>query len=152
MTCEQWIPLLSQLLDGEAQDLPGGQFENHLESCDECRDQLDSFRQLSGILSTHTEADPHFLTRFRARRNMELGVPGIWRVWRKLAVRLLPLATAAILGAAAVVWLSVEEEGLVELEAIELGNGYSMLYEDVTEVEPVLHIALEPFPAEGEIP
>ena len=67
-------------------------------------------------------------------------------IWRRLAVRLLPLAAAALLGASAAVLLSVEEEGLIEVEARELGNGFSMLSEEAMEPYPVLQIALEAFP------
>ena len=61
------------------------------------------------------EPDPAFVTRFRARRDRELGAGGSLLIWRRLAVRLLPLAAAALIVASAAVWLSMEEEGLMEV-------------------------------------
>jgi anti-sigma factor RsiW len=131
-------------LDGELSASDVSRLERHLEICERCREELASFRELSVMLATQPEPDPFFLTRFRARRDEELGTVGSVQVWRRLAVRLLPLAAAALVGAAAVIWLSVEEAGLEELEARQLGDGFVM----ATEGEPYsgLQIALEPFP------
>jgi anti-sigma factor RsiW len=129
--------------DGELSASDVSLLERHLESCDRCREELASFRELSGVLSTEPEPDPFFLTRFRARRDEEMGT-GTLQIWRRLAVRLLPLAAAALIGAATVIWLSMEDTGLEELEARHLGDGFVM----ATEAEPYpgLQIALEPFP------
>ena len=143
MTCERWEPLLSLYLDGELSASDVSPLERHLESCERCREELASFRELSGVLSTDPEPDPFFLTRFRARRDEELGTGSV-QVWRRLAVRLLPLAAAALIGAATVIWLSVEDTGFVELEARHLGDGFVMATEG--ELFPGLQIALEPFP------
>jgi anti-sigma factor RsiW len=144
MTCERWEPLLSMYLDGELSASDASRLEGHLDACGSCREELASFRELSGMLTTRPEPDPYFLTRFRARRDEELGAEGALQAWRRLAVRLLPLAIAALLGAAAAVWLSMEDAGLVELEARQLGDGFLMAAEE--EPYPVLNIALEPFP------
>jgi anti-sigma factor RsiW len=143
MTCERWEPMLSLYLDGELSASDVSQLERHLEICERCREELASFRELSGVLATQPEPDPFFLTRVRARRDEELGTGSV-QVWRRLAVRLLPLAAAALIGAAAVIWLSVEEAGLAELEARQLGDGFVMATEG--EPYPGLQIALEPFP------
>jgi anti-sigma factor RsiW len=144
MTCEQWEPLLSMYLDGELSASDVSRLEGHLDICGSCREELASFRELSGMLTTRPEPDPFFLTRFRVRRGEEMGVEGTFHNWKRLAVRLLPLAVAALLGAAAAVWLSVDEAGLVELEARQLGDGFVMAAGE--EPYPVLNIALEPFP------
>jgi peptidoglycan/LPS O-acetylase OafA/YrhL len=99
---------------------------------------------MSSVLSAHAERDPFFVTRFRARRDEFLGGSGTLHLWRRLAVRLIPLAAAALLGAAAVVWLSTEDTELGELEARQLGDGFIM--EAGQEANPVLQIAFEPFP------
>jgi anti-sigma factor RsiW len=137
--------LLSLYWDGELSASDASHLERHLDACESCREELASFRELSGLLESQTKPDPFFLTRFRARRNEELGI-GSLQVWRRLAVRLLPLAAAALLGAAAVTWLSVEEAGLEELEASQLGDGFVMATEG--EPYPGLQIALEPFPGD----
>lgn len=149
MTCKRWEPLLSQFLDGELNDSEGLALEKHLESCEGCGEELASFRRLSGVLATHIDSDPAFVARFRVRRDREFGMAGSLLIWKRLAVRLLPLAAAALLGASAAVWLSVEEEGLIEVEARELGNGISMLPEEAESNYLVLQIALEPFPGGG---
>jgi hypothetical protein len=75
------------------------------------------------------------------------GGEGSWLLWRRLAIRLLPLAVAALLGAVATVWLSVEEKGLSELEARELGDGFTATMSETP--YPVLQMAFEPFPGEA---
>ena len=143
MTCERWEPMLSPYADGElpASDLTA--IEVHLEACPRCREELASFRELSSFLASETEADPFFLTRFRARRDQLLAREALPLVWRRFAVRLLPLAAAALLGAAAALWLSTEEPELGDLEAQHLGDGFLTTVE---QPEPVLQIAFEPFP------
>jgi anti-sigma factor RsiW len=131
-------------LDGELSASDVSRLEGHLDACESCREELASFKELSGMLTTHAEPDPYFLTRFRARRDEELGAEGAFQPWRRFAVRLLPFAVAALLGAAAAVWLSVDDAGLVELEARQLGDGFVMAAGE--EPYPVLNIALEPFP------
>jgi anti-sigma factor RsiW len=148
MTCERWEPLLSAYLDGELTASDVSQLEGHLETCEPCREELVSFRELSGMLATEPEPDPFFLTRFRARRDEEMMGTGSVQIWRRLAVRLLPLAAAALIGAAAVIWLSVEEAGLEELEARHLGDGFVMATEG--QPYPGLQIALEPFPGDDK--
>jgi anti-sigma factor RsiW len=144
MNCERWEPMLSMYLDGELSASDVSRLEGHLEVCESCREELASFEELSSVLATHAEPDPFFLTRFRARRDEELGPEGTLQVWRRLAVRLLPLAAAALIGAAAAVWVSTEDDELVELEARQLGDGFLMAVEE--DPYPVLNIALEPFP------
>jgi anti-sigma factor RsiW len=131
-------------LDGELSASDVSRLEKHMDVCESCREELASFRELSGMLTTRPEPDPFYLTRFRARRDEELGGEGALQPWRRLAVRLLPFAVAALLGAVAAVWLSVDEAGLVELEARHLGDGFVMAAGE--EPYPVLNIALEPFP------
>jgi hypothetical protein len=98
---------------------------------------------MSSLLASETEPDPFFLTRFRARRDQLLSKESPLMVWRKLAARLLPLAAAALIGAAAALWVSTEEPELGDLEAQQLGDGFLAT---AGETEPVLQIAFEPFP------
>jgi anti-sigma factor RsiW len=135
--------MLSPYADGELPASDVTAIEVHLEVCPRCREELASFRELSNLLASETEADPFFLTRFRVRRDQMLAKEGPLIVWRKLAVRLFPLAAAALLGAAAALWLSTEEPELGDLEAQHLGDSFLTMVE---QPEPVLQIAFEPFP------
>jgi hypothetical protein len=56
------------------------------------------------------------------------------------------LAVAAVLLAVVAVWSSAPEVELRELEASELGIGLSLEYEETALMNPVLSIALDPFP------
>ncbi|MGH9461684.1 MAG: anti-sigma factor family protein [Vicinamibacteria bacterium] len=146
MTCKRWEPLYSSFLDGEMSPGEEQAFRNHLGHCVSCREATDSLRQLSKMLSVSVETDPGFVARFRTRRNEELEPAGSGFVWRWLAVRLAPMALAAVAVAAAVVWSSEPEPDLRELEASELGIGLSAEYEETALMNPVLSIALDPFP------
>ena len=143
MTCERWEPMLSPYADGELPASDVTAIEVHLGSCSRCREELASFRELSNLLASETDADPFFLTRFRARRDQLLAREALPAVWRRLAVRLLPLAAAALVAAAAALWISTEEPELGELEAQHLGDGFLTT---AGVPEPVLQIAFEPFP------
>ena len=143
MTCERWEPMISRYLDGELDASDATAIEVHLESCSRCREELASFREMSSLLAAETEADPFFLTRFRVRRDQLLAKENPRAIWKKYAVRLLPLAAAALIGATAALWISTEEPELGELEAQHLGDGFLA---NAGELEPVLQIAFEPFP------
>lgn len=147
MSCERWEPLLSRYIDGELEGEEVSSVEKHIESCTACREELASFRELSHMLSTRTEPDPFFVSRFRARRDEVLGGDATWLFWRRVAVRLYPLATAAVLAAAAVILLSPEDPGMEELELQALGDGIIVVSEDGP--YPMLEIAFESLP-EGE--
>ena len=146
MTCERWEPLYSSFLDGEMSPEDETTFGEHLGHCASCREATESLRSFSDMLSVSVEPDPGFVARFRARRNEELEPAGSGFVWRWLAVRLAPVALAAVAVAAAVVWSSEPEVELRELEASELGIGLSAEYEERAFTNPVLSIALDPFP------
>ena len=149
MSCERWEPLYSAFLDGELPVKDGEGLREHIKTCSACQEELESLQSLSRILSVgadSAEADPGFVARFRTKRDEEFGSAGPRFFWRWLAVRLAPLAVAAILVAIAAVWLSETEDALTELEARELGNGFSVVSEEAALQNPVLSIALEPFP------
>ena len=82
MSCERWESLLSMYLDGELSASDAARLEGHLDSCEGCREELASFRALSGMLATRPEPDPYFLTRFRTRRDEEMGAEGALQAWR----------------------------------------------------------------------
>lgn len=146
MTCKRWEPLYSSFLDGEMSPSEQASFGEHLSHCVACREELDSLRGLSEALRVSVELDPGFLTRFRERRSETFEPAGAGFVWRWLAVRLAPLAAAAVLVAVVAVWFSEPEVELRELEVSELGIGYSAEHEETAFVNPVLSIALDPFP------
>ena len=149
MSCERWEPLYSAFLDGELPATDGEALREHLTTCSACREELQFLQSLSQVLSVgrdSVEPDPGFVARFCARREEEFGSAGHRFFWRWLSVRLAPLAVAAILVAIAAVWFSESEEALTELEARELGNGFSVISEGAALQDPVLSIALEPFP------
>ncbi len=136
--CQTTRPLLSALRDGELPEERASLLREHLESCDDCRQELHSIREVVRLLEARTEPDPHFLTRFRARRAEDsLRLP-----WRMLALRLVPLCLAALLGGGLAVWTSLENNGFDALEAAVLEP---VAFESDSDADPVLGITLEPF-------
>jgi len=134
--------MLSAHLDGELALAEERVLREHLAGCEACRAELAALRQLAESVAVHTEPDPFFVARFRARRNSDP-----WAMpepWRRLALRLLPFAAAAVLGAFVAVWQSQPPTALGELESRALGQASLIALE--AEVDPVLRIALEPFP------
>ena len=146
MTCKRWEPLYSSFLDGEVSAEEETAFREHLDRCASCRNELESLKEVSGMLRVSVEPDPGFVARFRERRIEEFEPAGTGFVWRWLAVRLAPLAAAAVLVAVVAVWSSEPDVELRELEARELGIGLSPEYEDAALRNPVLSIALDPLP------
>ena len=144
MSCERWGPLLSRHIDDELAGSEASSLEKHLESCAACREELASLRELSNMLSTQTEPDPFFVSRFRARKDELLGQDASWLFWRRVAVRLLPLATAAMLAAVALMLLSPVDSGLEELETMALGDGIIVIGEE--EPPRMLELAFESLP------
>lgn len=137
----------SAWLDGELSEQSRAELEEHLEACSTCREHADSFRSVGLVLaelSPELEPDPGFLVRFRARRD-EISVAPFW-TWRQFALRLLPIAAAVLIAALWTVTLNAPEEeremNALELEA--LGSPAAFAAEGPS--EPVLTIALEPFP------
>ena len=113
-SCREWTPLLSAHLDGELSGEREAGLREHLDACAACRRELESIRRVAEMMAARTEPDPYFLTRFRARRAEEaLRVP-----WRMLALRLVPLCLAALLGGGLAIWSSLGGNGLGELERL----------------------------------
>ena len=138
--CDDWRPLLSAFVDGELSEQRQAALQSHVDACPGCLEELSSLQEVARALAVRTEPDPFFVTRFRARRDQDpYALP--WP-WRKLALRLLPLAAAAVLVAATAVWVSTEQSGLGELEARALGP---LALDEVTVDDPGLDITLEPF-------
>jgi anti-sigma factor RsiW len=142
-SCDDWRTLLSALLDGELSEQRQAALQSHVDACPGCREELSSVQEVARALAVRFEPDPFFVTRFRARRDRDpYALP--WP-WRKLALRLLPLAASAVLVAATAVWVSTEQNGLGELEARALGQ---LALEEVTVDAPGFGMPLEPFPDE----
>jgi anti-sigma factor RsiW len=154
MTCEHSRSELSSLLDDElAADVARG-VRAHLEACPACRQELEALRGLSAVLATGLEPDPGFIVRFRERRDQVAADAMEWLPWRRWATRLAPLAAAAVIGLATGLWISVPSEPwmepgdqieLAELEMLEWGTDQAFASAEVA-AQPVLHIAMEPFP------
>lgn len=141
--------LVSAWLDGELSHEDAERVGDHVVSCESCGELARELRSLAARIQVATEADPSFVTRFRARRE-ELSVAPWW-TWRQLALRLAPVALAMLLAALAAVMLAPEEAGgLRELELEALGDPSALGSQGTRTQEPVLRIALEPFP--GEVP
>lgn len=149
MDCREDESKLSGWLDGELSRSEASAVERHLAQCSRCQELADSLRE-TGLALVRLEkravvADPGFLVRFRARRE-ELSVAPWW-TWRELALRLLPLAALVLVAAFLIVRFSSTEEGnfdALELEALGTPAGFGA----TSAGEPVLSIALAPFPAE----
>lgn len=154
MTCDGVRGELSSLLDAELTEQEAGAIQAHLDGCPECRAELQSLRAVSAALAARLEPDPGFIVRFRERRDRAAVDIVEWRLWRRLALRLAPLAAAAVFGAVAGLWISAPSQpmarqatviGIEELEQQEWGSAQAFATEDVM-ARPVLYIAMEPFP------
>jgi anti-sigma factor RsiW len=149
MDCLKDESKISAWLDGELSEGEASDVERHLSRCSSCKALADSLqetsRSLARIQRDEIAADPGFLARFRVRRD-ELSVAPWW-TWRELALRLLPLAALVLVAALlSVLFSSSDERNLeaLELEALGTEIGFSA----TSAGEPVLSIALEPFPPE----
>jgi len=137
--CDRWQGLLSALLDQELAAGTAAELSRHLEACAACRQELAGIEEVAEALAVRTEPDPLFVTRFRGRVSQDpFLLPGACRA---LALRLMPFAAAAVLGAWVAVWVSLDRDRLGELEARALGQ---VALEDAADVDPVLGVALEP--------
>lgn len=151
MTCEQVGQELSGLLDGALEASVARTVRDHVDACDGCRLELESLERVSTALAVRLEPDPGFIVRFRTRRDEAVEESLAWLPWRRLALKLAPLAAAAVIGVTTGFWLSAPSEPVVErvawyeLEQREWGSDQAMADEEMT-ARPVLHIAMEPFP------
>lgn len=145
---------ISAWLDGELPADEARSVEAHVSQCASCGELVSSFRQMGASLrgsAPAVEPDPAFLVRFRAHRD-EISVAPFW-TWRQLAMRLVPVALGVLLLALGSVWIaSRNEAGLttLDLSTLEVEAIGSPTFFARTAPEPVLEIALEPFP--GELP
>lgn len=148
MSCPEDRSRLSAWVDGELGPTEASELERHVSSCVSCADLVQSIRGLRGALAVDIEPDPGFVVRFRERRD-ELSIAPWW-TWRQLALRLVPAALGALLLA----WLVVAsktpgpEPDLQAFEAEAIGSGTTFDPGAGLSEEPVLSIALGPFPEE----
>lgn len=134
-------PIASLLADGEAPpELELRRAEPAVQA------ELAGIRRLSRRLQVPEDVarpDPLFLARFYVRRDALRSATLSEQPWRRMAIRLLPLAASALLGAALAVWASGERtSALGELEMSYLGTGVADVTLASTLDEPVLRIAL----------
>ncbi len=149
MSSEHAGPELSAYLDGELSEAGSRAVGGHLEDCASCREELETLRALSTALAVAVELDPGFIVRFRATRDRVLEESAPWMSWRRLSLRLAPIAVAAILVALAVLGLSTRQEALLDLEARALGSRSGFIEsEGAGATDPFVRIAFEPFPGE----
>jgi len=134
-------PIASLLADGEAPPALGAR-----RSEPEVAAELAGIQRLSRRLQVPADVarpDPFFVARFRSRRDAFYAAAQSAQAWRRVTLRLLPLAASALLGAAIAVWASGERtSALGELEMTDLGSGVADVTLESTVVEPVLRIAL----------
>jgi hypothetical protein len=133
--------IASRLADGEAPpELAARRDEPAIQS------ELLEIERLSLLLRVPEDVaqpDPFFVARFRARRDAVRSSDRAADTWRRMTLRLLPLAVCALLAALLVVGSSGDRtSALGELEMTDLGNGVGDVTLESTSVEPVLRIAL----------
>jgi hypothetical protein len=136
---------LSRYLDGEADDVAA--IELRLAACAVCRGHLEGLRAVQRAIAVpRLEADPYFVVRFRARR--EVAARRAIESWRRIAVRLLlpATATAAVLAAVTVSLGDADRDSFWELERFALGAGSPRVRSapSAGELEPLLAAALDP--------
>ena len=136
---------ISALYDGEANAEAPSQEALAKKGDAEVAVELEWFRRLSAALEVPADLsapDPNFVARFRARRDELSEAMGSCQRWRRLTVRLVPLASCALLTTGLVIWASNDgPSALRELEVRELGDGLGDLAAETTNGEPVLRIA-----------
>jgi hypothetical protein len=141
MTRRHDDPIASLLADGEAApELERRRAEPAVAA------EVAEIRRLSRRLRVPPEVaqpDPFFVVRFRARRDALRQAAQSGQAWRRVALRLLPLAASAVLAAVVAIVVSSERtSALGELEMTDLGGGVADVTLESTSVEPVLRIAL----------
>jgi hypothetical protein len=134
-------PVASLLADGEAPpELQARRAEPAV------RVELAEIERLSRALAVPPDVaqpDPFFLARFRARRDALRSADRAAEIWRRITLRLLPIAASALLAAALAIGSSSDRtSALGELEMTDLGSGVADVTLESTSVEPVLRIAL----------
>jgi anti-sigma factor RsiW len=140
---------LSAWIDGELSTTEASDVESHVAGCAGCKTLAASLgetsRSLAAFLEREAASDPAFVARFRMRRD-ELSVAPWW-TWRQLALRLLPLAAIVLVAAIASVLFPPRPSH--SLDALELeALGTPVGFDTASAGEPVLSIALAPFPPE----
>jgi anti-sigma factor RsiW len=146
MSCPKDPSNLSAWLDGELDVPESDEIERHLARCSSCSGLVEELREMGSAIGVELPPDPGFVVRFRERRDAVSIAP--WWTWRQLALRLVPVALGALLLA----WLAVSSArpgaDLQTLEVEALGNPTSFDPDAPLAAEPVLSIALGPFPEE----
>lgn len=106
MTCKDAQPLISRDADDERSLAPGDreELEAHLSSCASCRGELETQREIAGLLRTRLETPvrPGLAARVSARIDRETGADEGWlglANWRAWTVGLAPVAAALLVAA-----------------------------------------------------
>jgi anti-sigma factor RsiW len=145
MSCREDQSKLSAWLDSELSAAEARDVEAHVTRCAACRELVSELREVKALVVSavsELEPDPFFVARFRARRDELATAP--WWTWRRLALTFLPLAAAALVAALLSVRGSGEGNDIHALELAALDGPPPATLEGG---EPVLSIALAPFPA-----
>lgn len=58
MTCQQYKDLMMGYLDGELDDARQKEFQTHLESCSQCRSELEQFKKLKNLTDSVKLSEP----------------------------------------------------------------------------------------------
>lgn len=146
MKCEEAQPLLSKFVDRELVSEEPQALHGHLDRCLPCAQEVRDWRRLARMLAVppgEIEPDPAFVLRFREHRDVVLASTWLIQPWKRLAVRLVPLAAAALVVAGLVLGLSGDGTSTIrDLEHAELSYGLPQATEDAPVLEPVLGIAV----------
>lgn len=155
-------------------DLERAQFERHLETCEECRSEVDSFRETAALLSGLVATPPPPVLRGRVLEGIATVRPLPPRSTSRHPARrrwlpmLVAAATVAVLGLGATVWqpwedpaddsshtLTASERVLADPDAervvLELGEARATLVRSRSVGRAVLVTEAMPAPPEGKV-
>jgi hypothetical protein len=122
-----------------------GELESEAPFSAEVQADLADFARVSALMAVPEDVsrpDPFFVTRFRARRDAlrESMVGGM--LWRRTALRLLPVAASALAATVVMLWMSSERANALGALERELAGGVGDVTFETAAVEPALRIAL----------
>jgi len=128
MNCEEVGARLSEFYDGELPADLAAMISEHVNACDTCTAELQSFGQIAGLFREERDlaAAPGNWTEFSARLDQQTGRFQPWRFLRS-SHRLLPLMTASLIAAVAIGYWSARKLSHEEVHRVAAAHVHKTL-------------------------